>query len=70
MSSEFIGGYSDTDTINTVKDTINNNGLIQLPSAADATGQNEDLTYLQNKINSRLTLDYNIGMPGVAASNP
>ncbi len=70
MSDEFIGGYEDYEDPDLVKDIIGNNGLIQIPSQADATGQNQDLTYLQNKINSRLTLDYNIGMPGVAASNP
>lgn len=52
------------------RDAIGNNGLLMMPSAADATGQNTDLLYLQNKRSSRLTLNYEIGLPGVASSNP
>ena len=52
------------------KDTVNLNGNLMLPTASDATGQDTDLFYLQNKLCSKLTLDHIIGMPGVAASNP
>ncbi len=44
-------------------------GQLQFPNAADADGQVSDLTYLQNRINSRLLLDYNIGI-GTLSSNP
>ncbi|MCQ3915718.1 MAG: hypothetical protein MJ195_03215 [Mycoplasmoidaceae bacterium] len=52
------------------KNTIGLNGLLMIPSAGDATGQAEDLLYLQNKRSSRLTLNYDIGVPGIASSNP
>lgn len=55
---------------NTYKNTIGRNGLLMLPSAADADGQASDLFYLQNKRSSRLTLNYDIGVPGIASSNP
>ncbi len=50
--------------------TIGSNGNLMLPTMSDAQGQIKDLMYLQNKASARLTLDYNIGVPGIAASNP
>lgn len=45
-------------------------GNLMLPNMSDSTGQNQDLLYLQNKICTRLTLDYNIGLAPLASSNP
>jgi len=51
------------------RDTVDKVGTLMLPNASDATGQAWDLLYLQNKICSKLTLDYNIGI-GSLSSNP
>ncbi|MBQ0045583.1 MAG: ABC transporter permease [Mycoplasma sp.] len=51
-------------------DAIGHYGNLMIPNLSDSTGQNQDLLYLQNKLCTRLTLDYNIGLPGVASSNP
>lgn len=72
--SELTKWYSNDAILSLTQDryipTIGSNGNLMLPTAADATGQTEDLMYLQNKASSRLTLDYNIGVPGIASSNP
>ena len=59
-----------TDYDDTYRIAIGDNSLLMMPSAADAEGQNTDLLYLQNKRSSRMTLNYEIGLPGVASSNP
>ncbi|MCQ3908277.1 MAG: hypothetical protein MJ200_01670 [Mycoplasmoidaceae bacterium] len=64
MANGFIQGDAN------YKDTLGLNGLLMIPSAADADGQNTDLLYLQNKRSSRLTLNYDIGVEGIASSNP
>lgn len=51
-------------------DAVGHYGNLVLPTIADATGQNQDLLYVQNKISTRMVLDYSMGVPGLAASNP
>lgn len=52
------------------KDAANKNGNLMMPTTSDATGQDIDLLFLQNKFCSRLSLDHSVGLPGVASSNP
>jgi len=63
ISSLEILGLSD------YRDTVDKHGTLMLPNASDAKGQAWDLLYLQNKLCSKLTLDYNIGI-GSLSSNP
>lgn len=66
MSTEAAALYGDADIY---YDLVSQRGLLQFPNVADADGQKTDLTYLKNRINSRLLLDYNIGL-GSITSNP
>ncbi|XQP54917.1 MAG: FtsX-like permease family protein [Mycoplasmoidaceae bacterium] len=63
-------GFIGSDATNAYKNAIGMSGLLMLPSSADAEGQQTDLMYLQNRHSSRLTLNYDIGIPGIASSNP
>lgn len=61
--------YTDVQPPYRYYDMVAPKGQLQLPNIADATGQLTDLTYLQNRVNSRLLLDYNIGVSSIT-SNP
>ena len=68
--SEFTKWYAAYYVTDEYKTALGTNSSLMLPGLADKTGQDEDLFYLQNRTSAKLTLDYVIGLPGIAASNP
>ncbi|MCQ3914254.1 MAG: hypothetical protein MJ201_00180 [Mycoplasmoidaceae bacterium] len=54
----------------TYQHALGHYGNLMMPNMSDSDGQNQDLLYLQNKISSRLGMDYNIGSSILGSSNP
>ena len=52
------------------RDILSKTGNLVIPNQADSEGHTSDLFYLDNKIISKINVDYNMGLTGVLASNP